>query len=768
MTSTGTNIWFTRADAPLERDWVKRFDPLHWTVDFPAGASASLVTGAHDMTVEAGFLRKGDLIGLIFESRDRRAHAAHAREERRDYSGCVLKFRWVAEGLMPLDAANGATLTIEGEDADGTARSWYVRLWNYAVGSASDAVVTINFDALDAGYSLPGERVFVHNITRIFVSIVPPDYVSGSSVMRVAAGRVRLSDIRCDGPGSVVPDNDCVVPELPLGICTAYDDCYDLAPERIVAAAKRLGYRGTINHYIGMSHYSTLGADGLVDAGAGMNAAARAWHAELARAAKAHGFELIFSLSFELPESRAPGAWAQRTSAGAKGLTGYDPPSVLLSPAHVGAVGYLSRIAGELVGLSVAAGLVPRIQVGEPWWWVTAAHEICLYDDAARVAFGAALGGSPVAIGDIRGSKSAAEKALLDAAGVLLAGATAAVFASARAVSAAVVTHLLVYLPGPMDPAAPEVRRANLPVAWASPAADVLQLEDYEWVTGGADARRRGAYAAVEARLGYGPANQHYLSGFASAATRGADWRAIVAAADEARGRGVGQVLVWALPQIMRDGLTIFGGDDEMDAFDEVDFPIAIGVEASVAPGFSTNVVTSASGHEFRNANWASARLRFDAGPGVRGDAELETLIAFFRARRGSAVGFRFRDPYDFSSGGMTGAAGALDQVLGSGDGVRTRFALVKHYGNEERRITRPVAGSVVVAVSGVARATGWTIEAGGTLLFDVAPGAGAAVTAGYLFDVPVRFGDDRLEINRASFLAGAAPSVPLIEVREG
>ena len=53
-------------------------------------------------------------------------------------------------------------------------------------------------------------------------------------------------------------------------------------------------------------------------------------------------------------------------------------------------------------------------------------------------------------------------------------------------------------------------------------------------------------------------------------------------------------------------------------------------------------------------------------------------------------------------------------------------------------------------------------------MLFDVAPGAGAAVTAGYLFDVPVRFGEDRLEINRASFLAGAAPSVPLIEVREG
>jgi uncharacterized protein (TIGR02217 family) len=757
------NLWFTREDAPLERGWVKRFDPLHWTVDFPSGASASLVTGAHEMAVEAGFLRLGDLVGLIFESRDRRAHPAHAREERRDYSGCVLKFRWVADGLMPLDAANGATLTIEGEDAAGAPRAWYVRLWNYAVGSASDAVVTIDFDALDAGYSLPGERVFVRNISRMFVSIVPPDYVAGSAVMRVAAGRVRISDLRCDGAGSVVAINDCVVPELPVGICTAYDDSYDLAPERIVAAAERLGYRGTINHYIGMSHYSTLGVDGLVDASAGMNAAALAWHVELARSAKAHDFELIFSLSFELPESRCPDAWAQRTSGGAKGLTGYDPPSVLLSPAKAEAVGYLARIAAQLVEVSVAAGLMPRVQVGEPWWWVTARHEICLYDDAAR----AALGGAPVAIGDIRGAKSAVEKALLDAAGVVLAGATAAIFAAAKAVRADCVTHLLVYLPGPLDPAAPEVRRANLPVAWASPAADVLQLEDYEWVTARADQRRRGAYAAVEARLGYGPDKQHYLSGFAAAGTARADWRAIVAAADEARGRGVAKVLIWALPQIMRDGVTLFGGDDEMNAFDEVDFPIGIGAEASVAPGFSTNVVTSASGHEFRNANWASARLRFDAGPGVRGDAELETLIGFFRARRGSAVGFRFRDHYDCSSSGMTGAAGAGDQLIGVGDGARTGFALVKHYGGEERRITRPVAGSVLVSVDGVDLASGWTVEAGGMVLFDDPPLAGGEVRAGFLFDVPVRFGEDRLEVNRASFLAGAAPSVPLIEVRE-
>jgi uncharacterized protein (TIGR02217 family) len=178
--------------------------------------------------------------------------------------------------------------------------------------------------------------------------------------------------------------------------------------------------------------------------------------------------------------------------------------------------------------------------------------------------------------------------------------------------------------------------------------------------------------------------------------------------------------------------------------------------------------VTSASGYESRNANWAQARLRFDAGPGVRGDAELETLLAFFRARRGPAVGFRFRDPYDHSSNGMTGPPTPGDQVIGTGDAESDRVALVKRYGeSESRRITRPVPGSVRIAVNGSELTSGWTLQEKGVIEFTVPPATGAAITAGFLFDVPVRFAQDRLDVNRATFLAGEAPSVPLVEVRE-
>ena len=218
----------------------------------------------------------------------------------------------------------------------------------------------------------------------------------------------------------------------------------------------------------------------------------------------------------------------------------------------------------------------------------------------------------------------------------------------------------------------------------------------------------------------------------------------------------------------MRDGVTLFGEEEAVTPFDDVLFPIEIGQEASVSPNFSTNIVTSASGFEARNANWAQARLRFDAGTGVRGEAELQTLLSFFRARRGPAIAFRFNDPYDNSSSGMTDTPTAADQVIGSGDGVRDSFALLKTYGTgEQRRITRPVSGSVRVALDGTELVSGWTLEGKGVVRFSTPPAAGTVVSAGFLFDTPVRFAEDRIEVSRATFRAGEAPSIPLIEVRE-
>jgi uncharacterized protein (TIGR02217 family) len=763
------NHWFTRIGAPILKTNVKRFDPLHWTVDFPRGTIASVVTtDGHGLTVRAEFLRQGDLVGLIYESEDRHAHPAHARVTNRDYSGCVLSFHWQSSGAIALDALNGPTLTIEGEDDAGDPRIWLVRLWNYAQGTPTSADVTLDFDTLDGGFALPAdaERVDPRAIDRMFISIVPPSYVQGSTTILAAPAQatVTVTNIKCDGRSSVLGINDAVAPEHGLRIATAYDDMYNLPPERIVQSVERLGYRGILNHYVGMSHYFALGGGGKLDPARTLNSGALAWHRDFARAAKARGYDVIWSISYEILDMFCPDAWKQRAFDGTPALTAWNPPSALISPANSAGIAFLSDVAETLVSVSVDTGLEPMIQIGEPWWWVRPSGAICLYDDGAKAAFG----GSPVELGNVRALLSAGQIDLLDDAGDLLAASTAAIAATVKLAAPAAKVLLLIYLPSVLDPTAPEVRRANLPTAWARPAFDLLQTEDYEWVTAGRDGLRSTAYAQLDARLGYPEAEQHYLSGFVATAAERTQWRSIVDAALEAQGRGCAETFLWALPQVIRDGLTIFGEEQAVTPFDDVLFPIEIGAEASVSPGFSTNVVTSASGFEARNANWAQARLRFDAGPGVRGDAELETLIAFFRARRGPATAFRFRDPYDFSSNGMSGTPTPADQAAGTGDGTTDGFSLAKHYGTGElRTITKPVPGSVRVAVGGTELLSGWTLEAKGVVRFSSAPAAGAAITAGFLFDVPVRFADDRIEVNRATFLAGEAPSVPLIEVRE-
>jgi uncharacterized protein (TIGR02217 family) len=765
------NLWFTRPDAKIARTFVKRFDPLHWTVDFPRGtiASAATMNDGHGLTIQCEFLREGDLVGIIWSSEDVQAHPAHARETSRDYSGCTLSFHWESSGVTALDAVNGPTLTIEGTDASGNAQVWLVRLWNYATGTPESADIAIDFSALDAGFSLPADAVRVDptRIDRMFISLVAPDYVAQSQALFPAPvqGSATISNVVCDGANSVLFLNDALVPEHGLRIATGYDDLYDLPPERVVQAIERLGYRGVINHYIGMSHYFALDGSGMLDPARTFNSAALGWHRAFAAAVKAHEYEVIWSFSYEILDMFCPDAWKQRASDGSVGLTAWEPPSALLSPANTDAMTFLKNVAAALVGIAEDAGLKPQVQIGEPWWWVTPTGAICLYDDAAK----AALGGNPVAIDNVRDSLTAVQLQLLDDAGALLASSTSGICAAVKQASASAETLLLTYLPMVLDPTAPELKRANLPSGWATPAFDVLQCEDYEWVTSRRAAARTSAYAEVNARLSYPQEQQHYFAGFVADAGQREQWRSIVDAALDARARGCAEVFVWALPQVLRDGVTLFGDEEAaVTPFDDVLFPIEIGQEASVSPNFSTSIVTSASGFEVRNANWSQARMRFDAGPGVRGDAELETLLSFFRARRGPAVAFRFRDPYDNSSAGMTGEPGPTDEAIGTGDGANDGFELVKTYGGgEQRRITRPIAGSVRVAVDGTELISGWTLEPKGVVRFDTAPAAGASVTAGFLFDTPVRFANDQIEVNRTSFLAGEAPSVPMIEVRE-
>ena len=756
---------------------VMRFDPRFWTVNFPRPMMASVVTtGPESLRADAIYYRSDDLAGLIWDSADHWDHPLLAYETNRDYRRLTMKFRWRSAGTMPLDAVNGPTLTINGRDATGAAKSWYIRLWNYAVGTPEDAEIVLDFSNLEGGFLLPQEAdpVFAGDIDQIFISLIPPGYTGlpGNLPAPVEAW-VELTQIRCDGAGVMLDTGDVMMPEHDLKMATGYDDAYNQTPARLVRQIHALGYRQTINHYVGMSHYfrlEPLGNEHYVSlAGGALNAPCRAWHRNFAAQAKLMGFDLIFSLSYELFDAHCWNDWKQRAENGDRALTGWVPPSTLLSPAHIGAMNYLKAVARAFVFILKEAGLPVKFQIGEPWWWVMPDGRICLYDAAATAAFGTLS----VSISDIKGPKSAAQKAMLDRAGAILAASTASICAAAtdEAGSAGIETLLLVYLPTVLDPSAPEAVRANVPLEWSAPAFDVLQLEDYDWVTSGNHGATRRAVPLMAERLSYPVDAQHYFSGFVLRPEDKAQWRDIEIAARASRARGTADTFIWALPQVARDGFTYFeiGQEDAaVQEFDDVLFPLDIGREAEVTAEFSTNIVTTLSGHERRNSSWENARLSYDVSPGVRSENDLGILLAFFRARHGPAVGFRFTDPFDNSSHMMTGAPDRLDQILGTGDAVRTAFPLIKTYGagGQVRRITRPVPTSVTVAVNNVS-ATGWSLNAGGIIEFQTAPDMGAVITAGFRFDVPVRFASDRLDFARATFGAGDMPTIALVEIRE-
>lgn len=774
--------WLASAREGQDSDWIQRFDPRFWTVNFPRPMMASVITTAPDgLRVDASFLRQGDLAGLIWDSEDRLDHPLLAYQTDRDYSRTTLSFRWRSGGVLPLDAVNGPTLTIEGRDASGAARAWYVRLWNYATGTPQDAQISLPFSALAGGFLHPAEADPVHPtaIDRLFISLVPPGFMPGSTapLASAAEGWVELTGISCTGHRAMLELGDVMVPPHGLAAATAYDDCLNQTPARLVRAMRQLGYRGSVLHYVGMSHYFRLAAaDGaftVVTQGDPLCLPARRWHAAFFAECRTRGFSPIASLSYEVLAQHCPQTWQQRAANGDPARTGWEPPSALLSPASTPAMQWLQTIGAQFAALMRSADVPVRFQVGEPWWWIMADGRPCIYDSAAKAAFG----GSPVAIADMRQPLNAAQTALLDQAGAMLSASTAALVSAVRAAAAPapVEALLLTFLPTVLDPAMPEARRANLPVGWAAPAFDRLQVEDYDWLTAGADASRRAAYATVNQRLGYLPAQQDYLAGFVLLPEQRGQWRQIDAGIDEAQARAAHEIFVWALPQICRDGFVRLPPTQEngaMLAFDDIPYPLALGRDASISAEFSTAVSITASGFEHRNSLWSDARLRFDIGPGIRSEAELGELISFFRARRGAARGFRLRDPSDFSSHGMTGTPTATDQLIGTGDGQTTRFPLVKHYGAgdgvQTRRITRPRAESLLISLGGVGMATGWLLDPQGIISFTTPPTAGASVRAGFLFDVPVRFAEDRLDISGAAFAAGDAPSVPVLEIREG
>lgn len=207
--------------------------------------------------------------------------------------------------------------------------------------------------------------------------------------------------------------------------------------------------------------------------------------------------------------------------------------------------------------------------------------------------------------------------------------------------------------------------------------------------------------------------------------------------------------------------------------FHDIRFPANLSFGSVGGPERRTEIVTLANGFEERNTPWAHSRRRYDAGVSLRSLDDVEALIAFYEARRGQLFGFRWKDWSDFRSCLPSKVPSAVDQAIGLGDGERLNFTLSKTYQSGEQSYTRPIVkpvlGTVLVAIDGDPKVE--TLEFSvdittGVITFPTPPDPGVRITAGFEFDVPVRFDTDRIQTSVASFKAGDVPNVPVLELR--
>lgn len=199
-----------------------------------------------------------------------------------------------------------------------------------------------------------------------------------------------------------------------------------------------------------------------------------------------------------------------------------------------------------------------------------------------------------------------------------------------------------------------------------------------------------------------------------------------------------------------------------MPSFHEVQFPPKIAYGASGGAEFNTTVTANLAGYEQRNINWNKARGSWDISTGIKNKADMDIVIAFFRARFGKAYGFRFKDWTDYQG---------IAENIGTGDGSNKIFQLVKSYSSGSysyvRDIKKPVSGTVKIYLNSILQSSGYTIDyTSGIVTFTTSPANTTLVNADFEFDVPVRFDTDTINVRADGPGTFSWDSIAIVELR--
>lgn len=194
----------------------------------------------------------------------------------------------------------------------------------------------------------------------------------------------------------------------------------------------------------------------------------------------------------------------------------------------------------------------------------------------------------------------------------------------------------------------------------------------------------------------------------------------------------------------------------------------AVNTRIMGGPRRKTSVTEQTSGVEQRNTSWADSRRQYTISYQNRRAKELEDLVSFFEVHKGKLIGFQYKDWTDYKSCSVRDGVLPTDQVIGTGNGTQRIFQLTKTYKagslSYTRDIVLPIKGTVFLAVNGV-QVGGALLPNGLVLLKDI-PANNAVITAGYHFDVPVRFDNDELDIMSENPSIGSAQRISIVELK--
>lgn len=175
------------------------------------------------------------------------------------------------------------------------------------------------------------------------------------------------------------------------------------------------------------------------------------------------------------------------------------------------------------------------------------------------------------------------------------------------------------------------------------------------------------------------------------------------------------------------------------------------------------------SGRTQINVNWASTLRQYEFGFVPLSVAQWQTIEGLHEVTEGGAYGFLLQDPKDNS----TGTDGVLGYVTATTFQLQKRYTAAGSSRTKLRSITRPLASSVQITVSGTPLAsTSYSLNSTtGVVTIPSAPSVGTLAWSGSFY-VPVHFAQDEIDWELA--VAGpaasrlmAGPMVTLMEVRE-